>query len=198
MHKVPDPPHQSGCTGCGNDLRHGFKIGSRVVMIAPMTARLHGTISNFALDKSDVLIDGRDWTTPLSCHTKWLAAEETYEPAIQVFTTIDAAADAMSPAHKALVHAAALGDPGEQGEIEEPNLGLILMHGYGTKTIHRFDATGDLPRRMPASMSAKAWCGAEFLIADVYQGDKPLPKKWANWHVCIKCRLSGFTLAFGR
>ena len=78
MHRVPDP-NQSGCTGCGNDLRHGLPLGARVVIVAPMTARLHGEIVGFALDKSDIRIDGRPGRAPLNCHTKWLVREELYD-----------------------------------------------------------------------------------------------------------------------
>lgn len=73
-HSVPDPPTQSGCTSCGNDLHHGLVRGDRVVMIAPATARQAGVISGFALDKADVVVDGR--TYPTTIHAKWLEREE--------------------------------------------------------------------------------------------------------------------------
>lgn len=71
-HLVPDPPTQDGCIGC-DDLHHGFAIRDRVVVVAPMTRRMRGVITGFALDKSDVLVDGR--TIPLTVHTKWLERE---------------------------------------------------------------------------------------------------------------------------
>lgn len=71
-HRVPDPPTQTGCDNC-EDPRHGFWLGSRVVVIAPMTARLQGVIIGFEQDTAEVLVDGRSY--PTRCHTKWLAPE---------------------------------------------------------------------------------------------------------------------------
>ena len=75
-HLVPDPPTHAGCTSCDPmDLRHGLRVGQRVILIAPMTARLTGAILAFALDCADLLIDGREY--PLShVHCQWLRPEE--------------------------------------------------------------------------------------------------------------------------
>lgn len=86
-HDVPDPPTQEGCTSCGGDLRHGFRVNDRVVMIAPMTARQHGIITGFALDKADVVVDGRNY--PTTIHTKWLALEELVDAPAVTPATID-------------------------------------------------------------------------------------------------------------
>ena len=73
QHRVPDPPTQAGCTSCGNDLHHGLIAGDRVVVIAPMTKRMPGTVLGFAVDKADVRLDEREY--PLVVHTKWLERE---------------------------------------------------------------------------------------------------------------------------
>lgn len=71
-HQVPDPPTQSGCTTCGLDLRHGLRVGDRVLVVAPQTKRMPGRVLGFAVDKADVLLDERPGY-PLTVHAKWLA-----------------------------------------------------------------------------------------------------------------------------
>jgi hypothetical protein len=69
---------------CGQDLRHGFKVGDRVVLRTPLDPPLHGTIFGFAIDKCDVQLDGSEIMPdgraggPMTTPTKWLERESGY------------------------------------------------------------------------------------------------------------------------